>query len=97
MDLPSISVVPPSEDDTFGSSDSEPGPAPVKKTPTGPALARGHQSSGLAPLTFRPFGVTGLLNLGETCFINSVIQCLSNIDIFRSYFRSGKHFQDINK
>lgn len=31
-------------------------------------------------------GMTGLNNLGNTCFMNSIIQCLSNTQPLRDYF-----------
>jgi ubiquitin carboxyl-terminal hydrolase 4/11/15 len=34
-------------------------------------------------------GVMGLNNLGNTCYMNSAIQCLSNIAPFREYFMTG--------
>ena len=34
-------------------------------------------------------GLKGLVNIGQTCYMNSVLQCLTNIDIFRLYFTEG--------
>ena len=30
-------------------------------------------------------GTSGLINLGNTCYMNSIIQCLSNCDDFRTF------------
>mmetsp|Transcript_16127 Transcript_16127/g.37390 ORF Transcript_16127/g.37390 Transcript_16127/m.37390 type:complete len:884 (-) Transcript_16127:291-2942(-) len=42
-------------------------------------------------------GVCGLQNLGNTCFMNSTLQCLSNTPPLREYFSSGRFLQDMNR
>ena len=39
---------------------------------------------------------TGLSNLGNSCFMNSVIQCLSNTPELRDYFVKGHYLANIN-
>jgi ubiquitin C-terminal hydrolase len=41
-------------------------------------------------------GQCGLNNLGNICFMNSAIQCLSNTEDLTFYFLSGKYKTDIN-
>jgi len=50
------------------------------------------------PTTGRPVqkGAAGLQNLGNTCFMNSSIQCLSNIPALREYFTSDCYKSTLN-
>lgn len=41
-------------------------------------------------------GLTGLKNLGNTCYMNSTIQCLSATLPFARYFLDGRYKGDIN-
>uniref|UniRef100_A0A8C4R9Q7 Ubiquitin carboxyl-terminal hydrolase 32 n=1 Tax=Eptatretus burgeri TaxID=7764 RepID=A0A8C4R9Q7_EPTBU len=42
-------------------------------------------------------GATGLSNLGNTCFMNSSIQCVSNTRPLTQYFLSGMHLFELNR
>lgn len=42
-------------------------------------------------------GLTGLRNLGNTCFMNSGLQCLSHIQELTQFFLSNNYLKDVNK
>lgn len=41
-------------------------------------------------------GIVGLYNMGNTCYLNSSMQCLSHTPLLREYFTSKSYLSDIN-
>ena len=42
-------------------------------------------------------GACGLVNLGNTCFLNTALQCLSHTPLFRAYLLSNRFLLDVNR
>jgi ubiquitin C-terminal hydrolase len=80
------------------SSSTEVVPRSSASASTRPSSYSSFRSSYMSRSYSRTYtrGVCGLQNLGNTCFMNSALQCLSHTAALTSYFLQGHHQSEIN-
>ncbi|XP_014467880.1 PREDICTED: ubiquitin carboxyl-terminal hydrolase 8-like [Dinoponera quadriceps] len=61
------------------------------------SLSWGNREERMTPIhgNVHP-GITGLKNLGNSCYMNSIIQCLSNTTHLAKYFTDNSYADDLN-
>lgn len=42
-------------------------------------------------------GIVGLQNLGNSCYMNSALQCLSAVQVLREFFLSMQFLKELNE
>jgi len=81
----------------FYTSPTGPAPPLPPKPGTGGAVIRGPEYFSFSQLGSVSIGIAGLRNLGNTCFMNSTLQCLSGTVPLARYFLDGSFRRSINR
>lgn len=71
-------------------SQSQPNSGRNSPAPSGPMTRGRSQKSGKVP------GTVGLSNLGNTCYMNSALQCVRSVEELTKYFLSGAARSELN-
>ncbi|KAF4635752.1 hypothetical protein G7Y89_g2337 [Cudoniella acicularis] len=74
-----------------GVSQSAPNSGRNSPNPLGP------MTRGRAQKTGRAYGTVGLSNLGNTCYMNSALQCVRSVEELTKYFLTGAAKSELNK
>ena len=72
------------------------GPVTVKKTSS---VESNNNGENMRLCSYPGFGACGLTNLGNTCYVNSAVQCISYLPLLRSYLLNAQYKStgDLNK